>query len=105
MPDCKIEEYYFVEALGAGVRSDLFWFGLIPAAAVFLLFSLIEFFDYGSREFSHLLPWYIVFSLLIAIFVGGLMTETSVRKRLAEIGKAKQCDRELTIWFSSSLKD
>jgi hypothetical protein len=52
----------------------------------------MTFIDDGSREFWHLLPWIITGSLLIGIFVGGAMAETSVRNQLEQIAKAKECD-------------
>ena len=100
--DCKIDDYALTQALGAGVRSDLFMFGLLSGVPAFLLMFLMAFIDGGSDEFWHLLLWIIIVSLLIGIFFGGAMTEVSVRNQLEQIAKAKQCDRELTIRFKWS---
>jgi MFS family permease len=93
-----MDEYDLVERMAKGVRNDLFWYGLIAGCAGFLL-SLLALLGDSQREFWHDLPWFIVFSLLVGVFGGGLMTRLAIREQLRRIAKDKQCDFSLTIRF------
>jgi hypothetical protein len=82
MPNYEIPEYELVERMATGVRSDLFQFGLLPGAVCLVILSFVTFMDGGEREFWHVLPWILVFSLLTAMFFGGAMTKNVIRRTI-----------------------